>query len=187
MVAIVPIGEPKSMVQGDTVKWRVQLADYLPTAWTLTYNFVSQKHKNQSVTASDNGDGTFLVSISSTNSLKYGAGKWHYQGVVTDGTDRYLVTEGAIDVVKDFASAVNGYDARSHAEKVLEAIEAVIEGRATSDQSSMSIGGRSISLMPVEDLLVLRSRYNSEVDSERAAERIAQGMGSGRRVRVRFA
>ena len=38
-------------------------------------------------------------------------------------------------------------DLRSHAKIVLDSLEAVIQGRANMDQSSMSIAGRSLSRM----------------------------------------
>ena len=40
-----------------------------------------------------------------------------------------------------------GQDVRTHAEKVFEALEALIEGRPTKDVTSYSIAGRSLTRM----------------------------------------
>lgn len=74
----------------------------------------------------------------------------------------------------------------SHAQRVLAAIEAVLERRATVDQQSYGIEGRSLARMPIGDLLRFRDRYRAEVAAERAALDEADGRPSGRRVRTVF-
>ena len=44
----------------------------------------------------------------------------------------------------------------------LDSLEAVISNRANIDQSSMSIAGRSLSRMSVDELLTFRNRYKAE-------------------------
>lgn len=186
MVATIPIGEPAEVTQGDTIRWRYKNSDYDPATWTLTYALVNANHQTQSVTCTDNGDGTHLFTLSATDSRALGSGKWHFQGKMSSDGIVELVTEGAITVKRDFSLTGQNYDARSHAEIVLDAIEAVIQNRASSDQSSMSLNGRSLSLMSHKELEEQRALYRSEVANERAAERIAQGLGSGQRVLVRM-
>jgi hypothetical protein len=74
----------------------------------------------------------------------------------------------------------------SHATTMLAAIESVLEGRITADVEQYTIAGRSITKIPVEELLKLRSLYRSEVNAEKAADRIARGEGSGHKIKVRF-
>ena len=69
-------------------------------------------------------------------------------------------------------------DVQSHARKVLSAIEAVIEGRASQDQMSYSIAGRSLSRMPIDDLLTLRDRYRAEWNKEKRLQRGKAGKGN---------
>lgn len=94
-----------------------------------------------------------------------------------------LVEEGQVRILEDLVSAAPGFDGRSHAEKVLEAIEAVIEGRASLDQSQYTINNRSLTRTPVADLLKLRNTYRAEVRAQRMAKR---GRGPSRRHLVRF-
>lgn len=74
----------------------------------------------------------------------------------------------------------------THAQKVLAAIEAVLENRATQDQDSLSIGNRQLRRTPIADLLLLRDKYKSEVAIENNRSLIASGRKTRNRIKVRF-
>lgn len=77
------------------------------------------------------------------------------------------VESGLIVVAPDAAAQ----DTRSHAVKTLEAIESLIEGRATKDVNSYTIAGRSLTRMSADELVKWRSYYRNEVAMERRAGR----------------
>lgn len=52
---------------------------------------------------------------------------------------------------------------KSHAEKMLEAIEATLEGRITDDYKSLKINNREITKHSFDELLRLRDYYRAEV------------------------
>lgn len=54
---------------------------------------------------------------------------------------------------------------KSHAEIMLDAIEARLQGRAVSDHERYSIDGRSLDRIPFADLVKLRDKYRREVDA----------------------
>ncbi len=81
------------------------------------------------------------------------------------------VASGSIRVLPD----PSAQDVRSHAEKVLDAIEALIEGRATKDVTSYSIAGRSLTRMSPDELVKWRSHYRNEVAKQRNAGKPAGG------------
>ena len=111
------------------------------------------------------------VALPATTTTNWSPGRYRYQAYVESGADRHTVGTGTVDILPDFSSAAT-LDGRTHAEKVLDAIEAVIEKRATKDQESYSIKGRSLSRTPLPDLLVLRDKYKSEVRAEKRAEKV---------------
>ncbi|WP_123711612.1 hypothetical protein [Sinobacterium caligoides] len=74
-------------------------------------------------------------------------------------------------------------DDRTHAKRVLAAIEAVIEKRASRDQMAYSIDSRSLSRTPIADLMLLRDRYKTMVAME---DKKAAGVSLIGRLRVRF-
>lgn len=62
-------------------------------------------------------------------------------------------------------------DTKTHAQKVLDAINAVIERRATSDQQSYSINGLSITRMNIGELLKFQKIYELRVANEKNPKR----------------
>jgi hypothetical protein len=74
----------------------------------------------------------------------------------------------------------------THAETMLAAIKTVLEGRITSDVESYTIGGRQITKIPIPELIKIYNHYQSMVNSEKAAEDIANGLGNPNTIKVRF-
>lgn len=185
MATVIPLRAPASFVQGETVKWRWRDADYPPGTWTLSYSFVNADNAARSVTGTDNGDNTHLITLADTDSRNFGAGDWAWQAFVTDGSERFLVGTGRLEVVRDFTGADN-FEPRSDWEVILDAITATIKGTATVQQSSMSVGGRSLSERSVEELLTLQHKARAEVESERRADAIMRGENPGGRILTRL-
>lgn len=52
---------------------------------------------------------------------------------------------------------------KTHAEKMLEAIEAALEGRITDDYKTLKINNREITKHSFDELLRLRDYYRAEV------------------------
>jgi len=182
----IPTTEPYKITAGETVKWTKDLSDYKPDdGWTLKY-FLVRSGSQKSITATDNGDGTHLVTIAATDSAGYDTGIYHWQARVEKGSEKYNVDSGTLEVLPEFAAKSSGYDDRTHVKKVLDAIEAVIEGRASKDEMGYTIAGRRLDRTPIADLLVLRDKYMGEYQNELIAERIANGDSSARKVKVRF-
>ncbi len=178
--------EPNAIIKGDTVKWKKSLPDYLPgDGWELTYAFVLEgaSSDHQDATATDNGDGTHLVSFSSSD---FEVGIYHWQAYVTKAGERYTVANGQLSVKPDFATLTSGYDNRSHVKKVLDAIEAVLENRASEEQNYIMIGSTQITNIPHGELLALRSKYRIEYQRELQATRLANGLSGGNKIKVRF-
>lgn len=140
-----------------------------------------------------------LLGIASTGASTAGGWKWdivgsaittlepgNYTWVIEASAsgNRWEVERGRCTVYPDPTTA--SVDPRSHARIVLEAIQAVIENRATKDQSSYTIAGRSLSRTPLPELLMLLDRYKGEVYREEQAARIAKGLPTSGRVLVRF-
>jgi hypothetical protein len=61
-----------------------------------------------------------------------------------------------------------------------------MENRATIDQSSFSIAGRSLSRMSVDELFAYRDRYQTEYNAEIKRARIKNKKPTGNMIGVRF-
>ncbi len=187
--------EPTEIRGGDVVQWTKSLPDYLPSAWTLVYTFTIQATTTArvQVTATDNGDDTHLatMSIVNTQALDPAATGSPFNTVrwiarVNDGTNYHTVGSGTMRVLPDLAAATSGFDDRSHVKKVLDLIQAVIEGSATRAYLADTTGDRSIQYKTDEELIVMHKRYLMLYEKELQAERIAAGLGGNKSVRVRF-
>lgn len=175
---------PPRFAAGDTLRFRRSLSDYPAPAWSLVFEL---RNASAAVTITAAADGAdHLVSEAPATTTAYTAGRYHWRAYASDGTDRFEVERGTVEITPDF-SAAGAADRRSHAETVLDAIEAVIAGRATKDQEGYTIAGRTLNRTPIPDLLRLRDVYRSEVAGERQAERVRRGTGGRSRVLVRLA
>jgi hypothetical protein len=187
-MADIPTTEPTSLRAGDTWRWLRTLDDYPATDWTLKYRFRHPTLAGFEIVASASGS-DHSVTVSAATSAGYGAGTWAWVAWVEGGSsEKYTVDQGTVEIAADFraAAASATLDTRSHARKVLAAIEAVIENRATLDQEEYTIAGRSLKRTPAGELLKLRLRYLNEVRNEQAAERLANGLGTGRIIGARL-
>jgi len=72
------------------------------------------------------------------------------------------IGSGVLEVEPNFATAQPA-NTQTHAEKMLAAIEQLLQGRVTSDLSSYAIAGRSITKMTLDELRRARGFYAAEV------------------------
>jgi hypothetical protein len=176
----IPTTEPSSVTAGDTLKWTRSLPDYPASAgWVLNYSLISNNGSIQiaSVAAGD----AHAVTVDFATSAQYVPGVYAWQAYVTNGTERYQVARGEIEVLADFAASSPGsLETRSHVKRVLDAIEAVIEGRAAKGDQELTIDGTRLVKMTVDELLKLRSTYFNLYRQEINFNKRAAGAGSSR-------
>jgi hypothetical protein len=183
----IPTNEPLELRAGDTWKWtREDLSDTPAPTWTLTYRFKNAGGGFEIVATASGAN--FAVSVVKATTAAIAPGSYTWQAFVDAGGERYQVDHGTLKVLPDYGAGVAtvALDDRSHARKVLTAIEAILESRATKDQEEYTIAGRSLKRTPIPELLILRDRYRLEVSREVVAERIANGLGDPRRIGIRF-
>ena len=186
-----PSQEPNELVVGDYWVWkRDDLATDYPTySYALTYEFHEDSggggnHKF-TITATEAND-TYYIEVPTTTTENYSIGDYIWGAYITRTSDsaRIQIDEGKTTVSANLADT--NADLRSHAKKVLDNIQAVIEGRATIDQSSFSLGGRSLSRMSIDELMTFRDRYHAEYLKEVRLARIKNKQGSGTTIKTRF-
>jgi hypothetical protein len=186
-----PSKEPSSLVLGDFWAWkRDDLADNYPVAsYSLTFEFHEDSggggNAKFTLTAVE-ANSSYYIEAASSSTTSYAIGDYIWEAYITKTSDsnRIMVDSGRTSITANLANTTA--DLRSHAKKVLDAIEAVIENRASMDQSSMSIAGRSLSRMSVDELMTFRDRYRSEYLKEIKLARIRNGQGTGNTPKVRF-
>ena len=183
-----PTQVPSELQLGDFWAWKRDdlAADYPVADYALSYEFNlidGSTAANFTLTATESGN-EYIISTSSTTS--YTLGNYNWISYITRSSDsaRVKLEEGYVEIQDNYATTSNSV--RSHAKKVLDAIEAVIENRASMDQQSMSIAGRSLSRMSITDLMTFRDRYKAEYLKEVKIARIKNGLASGNTIKVNF-
>jgi hypothetical protein len=179
--------ELPSLVVGDTLEFLTTIADYPPSGgWTFKIRLVPISGSATPVLLTATTSGTdYLIQIAPATTAGWTAGEYSWSSWVEKTGARYTVESGLTEILAD-PSLVLTNDTRSHARKVLTAIEAVLEGRASLDQQEYTIGNRSLKRTPIEDLLVLRDKYRMEVGNEAAQDQIASGGSNPRLIRLNF-
>ena len=185
-----PEVEPSLLQLGDFWSWkRTDLNnDYSNSLYVLSYEFNlidCSTHANFTITASASGD-DYVVEVASATTATYTKGNYNWVSYITRSSDsaRIKIGEGFTEIEDNFATTSTSV--RSHAKKVLDAIEAVIENRASMDQSSMSIAGRSLSRLSIDELMTFRDRYRAEYLKEVKRARIKNKKPSGNIIGVKF-
>jgi hypothetical protein len=184
-----PTIEPDSIVVGDRVTWRKKNLgqDYPSSTYTVKYVSRSAQgggtHEFQVSGTADGDD--YLFTVTSIVSAVFDVGHHHWQLEITRTSDseRIVIQTGSWDVITDLD---NNVDPRSHAEIMLDKIETVLQGRADADVLSYSINGRSLSKIPVTELVEWRDHYRREVVLQHRADHVRNGRAHSGTIKVRF-
>lgn len=183
-----PTSVPDEFVVGDFVQFKQTQfsSDYSNSLHTMRLIArISTGNNTEFTVTATASDSDYLFTITSATSGAYTVGHYHYQIEIERNSDneRIVVDRGEFDVLTDFD---NNVDARTHAEIMLQKIEAILEGKADADVSSYSINGRSLNKFSPDELVKWRDYYKAEVAAERRKQRIKHGKGAGFTILGRF-
>lgn len=181
MAISIPTSPPASARAGDTWQWQIALADYPAPTWELTYNLFNASALI-AITATASGT-EHLIRVEADETGSYAAGRYDWVASVTSATfERYQVDAGVIQILPDMAAVDgDGYDGRSIARQMLDALDALVLARATGAQMDlvrMNLGDRYQQRDPAA-LLKWRQHYAAIVAAEDRAAAGARGQSVG--------
>lgn len=173
---------PAKIRAGDSLQFSDTLSNYPAPNWTITYSIANESgFYNISSTASG-ADHSFSIPPATTQ--QWAPGKYYYQATVSDGTDRFSLASGSVDILPDFSYSQKAE--RSHVERTLDNVEKTIEKLSSKEHSTLQFNGRSYTARDMGDLIALRDKYKAELAAMNRAERVANGLAPGNKIRVRF-
>lgn len=108
-------------------------------------------------------NGQHQLTAAAFDTAKWTPGIYSYSLRATDGVEVVEIDSGTMAVKADLAVVAAGIDQRDHVRRVLDAIEAVIEHRATQDQARYKINNRELWRTPLGDLMRLRTYYKNQL------------------------
>jgi hypothetical protein len=182
---VIPTTEPATLTAGMTWIWQKPLADYPANTWTLAYALT---HSNGAsgriaITAGSNGT-SHEVNVSAANTANYTPGTYSLLGYVSDGTDKFVVSQATISLRPNPATTA-AFDSRSLARKTFEALEQSIHGLATAEMQDMSVNGKSLRRMSLPEKMQAYQYFKALVEQEDARAAAAAGAPSSS-LRVQF-
>lgn len=184
-----PTTEPLEIVVGDFIQWkRTDLgADYPNDQYTATYiaRITGGGASEITLTGTASGD-DYLFTVDSATSTDFTPGYYHWQLEIVRNSDseRIVLERGTFTAIVDLD--VNATDPRTHAEIMVDKIEAVLQNRADADVANYSIQGRSLVKLSIDDLLRWRDYYRNELAMEKRKERVRRGKSTGATIKARF-
>lgn len=175
--------EPLQITAGDSVTWDRFVSDYPASdGWALTYYFTNSTN-SFSVSSSASGD-AHRIEVDAGTTAGWNAGRYYYQVKAKKGAQVVTIETGqSIDILPDFASGP--LDGRSNSEVALDAIRATIQKKATKDQLSITVEGRTIQRMSFQELIIAERHLAAQVAREKRLLNGQQGNGL-KKIHVRF-
>lgn len=122
----------------------------------------SDTQKINITTIKKDGQKYYLEALA-PDTKKYRAGEYKYQ--IIDNTK--IVSEGNAVIRHNFALVDQNASVKTHNEVILEAIEAQIAGVASSAQTSIHVGDKSISYMSFDQLMKAREFFKKKVAEQK--------------------
>lgn len=174
-------GKLKDIQAGDTFRYSLINSKY-PTSDGWIFNLsLRGKAQIDIIGTYDAAKTEINFNQSSAVSSLWTPGHYAFFVYAKKDDERELIESGEVNILPDYSGKIN---VLSWAEKALEAVEATIQNRATSDQLSYTIAGRSLSKIPIPDLLSLRSTLKAQIRSEKIANNLAEGLPIGNNIKV---
>jgi len=185
---------PAQITAGSTVTWieppaSVNNSPATSASWTLQVDFrTNTAGEGATAAGSARSDGGWDVSLPATTTADWTPAVWFWQKRITSGAVVVVIGSGTTEVLPSLAYTGDptAFDGRSQAEQDLDAVQAAIRAIISKGAKQYSIGNRSYTANDLNVLMQRESQLKAIVARERAAEKIAQGLGDPRNVFVRF-
>lgn len=172
-----PTGEPTLLRAGDTWSWRRSFPSHSPEdGWTIQYVLAGAAGPITISTSQVSGS-TVEASKAAADTAAIAAGTYRWACKASKAAEVYTLDRGVVEVLPDLSGETAE---KTFAERMLAAIRATLEGRATSDEEEIEIMGRSLRHISFRELQRQEAIW---------AERVYRERNPGRRhrdIKVRF-
>lgn len=168
-----------TILAGETLEAELSFDDYpAGDGITLKYLFRAGATRDDISAVADGTDWT--LTVPATDTIRWEPGDCFFSAMYTDADGVVTEIDSGAFVVRMNPSI------RSHAERTLDAIQAVMEGRAKSDQLTVTLGDVSLQYMSPVELSKWEDIFAARVNAERDRLRRERGYASRRRVGTMF-
>lgn len=176
---------PATIRAGDTLTALWSLPDHPATAgWVARVTLINAAARYQAQAAASGSDHALAVAAATTAAWASGSYAWTIDATLA--AERTTVAIGTTQILPNLAAAAT-YDTRSNYRKALDAAELALSTHgARAYLAGIEVEGRKQTFAGPGDFLAFVSRLRAEVAREEAADRLRQGLATGRHLHVRF-
>lgn len=177
-----PESPPTRAHAGASWSWTFQHdADRPAPTWAVSYSIVGKTRLewDQTWVTVDGQLSTIAIPFAATEGLA--GGTYDVTQIEETSTERKMTTLAPIAVLPNPLNVVGGKTKAARLEALIEACDALLEGRATDGMQSFMVFGRQLMSYPLSEIRGLKKGYEDQL---RAIRRKAGGFG--RAVHYRF-
>jgi hypothetical protein len=155
------------LIAGDTWDWSISLPDYSPAdGYVLKYFFRGPGTLDLTATTDTAGTGFKVSRIHLHRRARFRLGLTSSKWRSFLGTAKTELDRGTLEILADISAKAAGSETRSFVKITLDAIRAVLQGRATRVEQEYMVNGRQARLMSVKELIeaegIFAARYRRE-------------------------
>ena len=171
--------QPDILIAGDTLNFLTETPGYSAAdGWVLTLYLIKRATGGSITTIVGSAEGAnHRFTVSATTTAGWTAGDYSWAGRVAKGSEKYSIenVRQQLVVLQDPATAVNGFDGRSQAEKALADAKTALAAWSPTTRR-YKIGEREMEFSSKGDIVGLIHYWQNELARERRAAALAKGM-----------
>lgn len=180
-----PCREPIEFAAGDTLTFTRSISDYLASAgWALTYELRGGSQPIEFASIAD-GD-SHKVTVTAAVTATWLPGDYVLAGYAIKGAERHQIYVGDFPVSADFQSSPGDEPVTTFAQRMVEKLELVMEGKADNDLLESRIGETMFKYLSPAELRTEHGYWVSVRRQEIAKERAKSGLPTGNKIRPMF-
>jgi hypothetical protein len=177
------------LIAGDTLNFLTSVPDYPASAgWVLKFYLVRRTASGSPIvlTATAEGD-DHRVTVTAATTAGWSPDNYSWSTRVEKGAEKYTVhgLTGQLVIQQDPATAANGFDGRSVAEKALADANAAMAAW-TVTKRRYRIGDREVEFSSKADIVGVINHWEIQVKRERRQQALAEGRPDPAKTYVRI-
>lgn len=135
------MSEPTKINAGDTVEFTKSLPDYPASTYDLFYKIIGRNAISAAIEATADGD-DFEITIASSVTQNFAKGQYRLVGYVTGASSfQKTIYDAPLEIDTNYAAATAVTDTREFWQKIIDALQAAMQSRASIVQSAMTVPG----------------------------------------------
>jgi hypothetical protein len=171
------------LVAGDTWTWSLNDLGYDLTVYAITYSLRGLGGKLDLSQQSD-GAGGYKLEALNADTKELSAGVYAWGLYATKAGKRTELARGTVEILPDLTADGDAVDGRSFNQRMLDAVRAVLENRATRVETEYQVGGRALKLLSMQQLIDAEAYYRQQCRNEK--RKAGQISVNSNQVRARF-